>query len=245
MILQRIAASLKKRDWGTVVLEVLVVVVGIFIGLQVDDWNDARKDRQAEHVYLTRLLDDLDKSLDALTSERSDMETWVEQTWALVRGFEAGEPARALVKENERGLLASTRVLFGRGQFATITELIEGGRLGVIRNPEIRGAIAATEGLAESRRIQIQALSRQQQALVPYIRTRFRVSPDIDGSGPKFDYDFDELSRDAVFINSLSQASNNLRVNIIWATDVIREITALRSLVAEEIERAGNRESAP
>lgn len=43
MILQRIAASLKKRDWGTVVLEVLIVVVGIFLGLQVDDWNQARK----------------------------------------------------------------------------------------------------------------------------------------------------------------------------------------------------------
>ena len=42
MILQRITASLKKRDWETVVLEILIVVVGIFIGLQVDDWNRSR-----------------------------------------------------------------------------------------------------------------------------------------------------------------------------------------------------------
>ena len=59
MIIQRIATSLKKRDWGTVVLEVLIVVVGIFIGLQVDDWNEGRKDRIREARYLERIHDEL------------------------------------------------------------------------------------------------------------------------------------------------------------------------------------------
>lgn len=59
MILQRIAASLKKRDWGTVVLEVAIVVVGIFIGLQVDDWNQRRQDRALEQQYLERLYADM------------------------------------------------------------------------------------------------------------------------------------------------------------------------------------------
>jgi len=36
VILQRLALSLKKRDWGLVLLEVLIVVIGIFVGLQVD-----------------------------------------------------------------------------------------------------------------------------------------------------------------------------------------------------------------
>ena len=36
-------------------LEVLIVVVGIFLGLQVDAWNQARKDRAAEAAYLGRL----------------------------------------------------------------------------------------------------------------------------------------------------------------------------------------------
>ena len=42
MILDSLASGLKQRDWGKVLLEILIVVVGIFIGLQVDDWNRSR-----------------------------------------------------------------------------------------------------------------------------------------------------------------------------------------------------------
>ena len=59
MILQRVGEALKNRDWGLVVLEVLIVVVGIFMGLQVDDWNEARKDRAVEKEYLQRLWTEL------------------------------------------------------------------------------------------------------------------------------------------------------------------------------------------
>ena len=61
MILRKLVTGLKKRDWGTVVLEVLIVVVGIFIGLQVDDWNQARKDRSDIAIYLERIHKDLDR----------------------------------------------------------------------------------------------------------------------------------------------------------------------------------------
>ena len=39
MILQRIADSLRKQDWTSVTIEVLIVVLGVFIGLQVNDWG--------------------------------------------------------------------------------------------------------------------------------------------------------------------------------------------------------------
>lgn len=63
MILRRLADSIKGQNWSTVVLEVLIVVVGIFIGLQVDDWNQARKE-----------ANETDKALVALESDmRSDL----------------------------------------------------------------------------------------------------------------------------------------------------------------------------
>ena len=47
MILRRLAEGVRKQDWFTVVVEVLIVVVGIFLGLQVDDWNNARKESKS------------------------------------------------------------------------------------------------------------------------------------------------------------------------------------------------------
>jgi len=59
MILQRLAEAIRQQNWFTVILEVSIVVVGIFIGLQVDDWNSGRQDRRDEQQYLGRLHDEI------------------------------------------------------------------------------------------------------------------------------------------------------------------------------------------
>lgn len=59
VILQRLAKSLSLQHWGAALLEILIVVIGIFLGLQVDDWNQQRKDRGDEKIFLNRMHDDL------------------------------------------------------------------------------------------------------------------------------------------------------------------------------------------
>ena len=64
MILRRLAESIREQNWFTVLLEVLIVVIGIFVGLQVDDWNRARIEQDEESEYLARLADDLRESIE-------------------------------------------------------------------------------------------------------------------------------------------------------------------------------------
>ena len=74
MILQRVAASLRNKDWSTALLEFLIVVVGIFVGLQVDDWNQQRKDRKDEAAFLASLhVDTGDPELDQSLSGYVDV----------------------------------------------------------------------------------------------------------------------------------------------------------------------------
>ena len=56
MILRRLAEAVREQNWFTVVLEVLIVVVGIFIGLQVDDWAERRATRQLYGTALEAFL---------------------------------------------------------------------------------------------------------------------------------------------------------------------------------------------
>jgi len=58
VIIRRLAGALREQNWFTVVLEVMIVVVGIFIGLQVDGWNEGRKKQQNIDVQLLRIADD-------------------------------------------------------------------------------------------------------------------------------------------------------------------------------------------
>ena len=66
MILRRLVTALRKQSWLTLVLELVVVVVGIFLGLQVDSWNEARKDRVLEQQYLASLKADFQADIEEL-----------------------------------------------------------------------------------------------------------------------------------------------------------------------------------
>jgi hypothetical protein len=59
MILRRIAESIRARDWFTVVIEFAIVVAGVFIGIQVANWNEARKFAAQEQSYLSQLRDEI------------------------------------------------------------------------------------------------------------------------------------------------------------------------------------------
>lgn len=55
MILRRLSKSIRKQDWFGVLIEFVVVVAGIFAGLQANDWAQERQDRKREHAALERL----------------------------------------------------------------------------------------------------------------------------------------------------------------------------------------------
>lgn len=59
MILRRLAVSIRKHDWFAAAVEVLIVIVGVFIGLQVNNWNEDRADRHRERVHLANLAEDI------------------------------------------------------------------------------------------------------------------------------------------------------------------------------------------
>jgi hypothetical protein len=41
--------------------EILLVVLGILIALQINDWNDGRKNKLAEEIFFVKILEDLEK----------------------------------------------------------------------------------------------------------------------------------------------------------------------------------------
>ncbi|MDB5719626.1 MAG: hypothetical protein JWP15_244 [Alphaproteobacteria bacterium] len=45
MIFKRAVAKLKAQDWMAIGIEIVIVVIGVFIGTQVSNWNNARIER--------------------------------------------------------------------------------------------------------------------------------------------------------------------------------------------------------
>ena len=59
MITRRVAAPLRQQDWFAVAIEFALVVAGVFLGIQVANWNDSRKERELEATYLARIMQDV------------------------------------------------------------------------------------------------------------------------------------------------------------------------------------------
>jgi len=53
MILRRFMQHIRKQDWFMVSVDLLVLIVGIFLGLQVSDWNEERKEKNGRRNFNT------------------------------------------------------------------------------------------------------------------------------------------------------------------------------------------------
>ena len=56
MIFRRTVANLRTQNWTAIAIEVAIVIVGVFIGTQVANWNESRLEEQATERMLVHLV---------------------------------------------------------------------------------------------------------------------------------------------------------------------------------------------
>jgi len=69
VLIRRIIDRIRQQDWAALVSELIIVVVGIFIAIQVDAWWKHRDDLQQEQIYIARLTEDVER--DVISIKRS------------------------------------------------------------------------------------------------------------------------------------------------------------------------------
>ena len=61
MIGRKLTANLKTQNWTAVAIDFLIVVVGVFVGIQASNWNQARIDRAETRRLLMRIEPEVDQ----------------------------------------------------------------------------------------------------------------------------------------------------------------------------------------
>lgn len=137
MILRRLSQSIKEQNWMAISIEFVLLVVGVFLGIQVANWNEERRDHHREHAYLGRIATELDESIvsiersNALTQNRMAMNELLIDSIAkpeLVRA----DPGRFLYAVTRGGYTFAPNV---RGY--TFEEIKSSGNLGIFRDPQL------------------------------------------------------------------------------------------------------------
>jgi len=141
MILRSVMKHVHDQNWFAVFLDFVIVVVGVFIGIQVANWNEARREDSAGRAYLDRIREDL--AIDRSTLESRG------QFWNVVRNY--GEGALGYLEDGslvEDSAWKTLLVLYHATQVwgfslyePTYREMISAGDLGLIPDPELRRAL--------------------------------------------------------------------------------------------------------
>lgn len=65
-------------------VDFIIVVVGVFVGLQVQEWSAARAERTAEHAAIERLIDEYQQNLELLGESKEKSQTTMAGTERLL-----------------------------------------------------------------------------------------------------------------------------------------------------------------
>ena len=149
MILRRLAEAIREQSWFTVSIEVLVVVVGIFIGLQVDGWNETRKDRITERRYLERLSEDLVQDIDEMQYGIELANTRRAMGELLLRSLDDPSAARTNPTMFITAVEQAGYTFLPAINDSTFEEIKFAGHLEIIQNEKLRRSIAAYYKLIE------------------------------------------------------------------------------------------------
>ncbi len=181
MLLRRFTEHIKKQNWFAVVLDLLVVIVGIYIGLQADAWMSAKQDRNLEVEYLERLISDMDESI---VAQESNIQTFDDGSAAIDYIAELQRTGNVDNLDDERLILALNNIGWvapPRTNMITIRELQSTGNISLIRDVSVRTAIGQFERSYASATFSASQNLGFMAAAAPEIMTWSYMAPNVPG----------------------------------------------------------------
>ncbi|MEM7328163.1 MAG: hypothetical protein AAF437_05440 [Pseudomonadota bacterium] len=247
MILRRIANAIRRQDWFTVALEVVIVMIGIFLGLQVNAWNQSRVDRAEEAAFLEALYQDvlvLEKNSNRLIETRIEALNTIEAASNVLFGKVewrdlTDDECDAVSTSHSPGIIATS--------LPSWTALRDAGRTNILRNAELRRSLATLTQRRESLDRIMEVAETQGYNLLyrhpdlfesqPF-RTMLMEAPERVHFDAKSRCNAEALSRDQAAMNGLASNMNRFsavtnRFGIVpWA----EQITKIRIILEEDFE---------
>ena len=220
-----------------------IVVLGVFVGFQVDNWNEARKDAAQENAYLVRLHSDL-----LTTISRNERQFNFMMSSADRAGVVLNSLRKCSVIESDRSDFANG--LFHLGKVFsvylvqnTIEELFSTGKLDVIQNKDIKVQL---DNMLEH--------YREISGLLPYIFDRmtphnnyvdsnvaYKIDSPLRGEREidweQLEIDLKELCNDKRFYTAVATVRTYSYDLIAQNIDALEEVRKLRRLLEEEINK--------
>lgn len=232
-------------NWRNLLAELLVVFVGLFAALQLDDWRQQREFRDAETRYLVRLQEDLQGFLDF----SGNMLPFLQGNFEAVRhvndSLAAGRILEGDARKFEAGLIYVSHLPALQIHRAAYDEMVASGMFARLRSEQLKRDVAelyATQGVVEKNfswwRNAVEILSdRISTRVILYSDGKIEKSGPLysDSPGRRAEFDFDELREDAAIRNGFYWATDTHSDWVNWTTRLTQQARTAITVLEEEL----------
>ncbi|HIG23372.1 MAG TPA: hypothetical protein EYG02_05235 [Henriciella marina] len=240
MILRRLSIAIRKQDWFTVLIETLIVVFGVFIGIQVANWNEGLAEDRREAAYLERLDTEFTAVLEDFDSVQAALDAYFNWITLFLEGVSEGDPSKA--QKASWGLNAITDVEMINLEPAALREMISAGDLTIIQNPQLRSELASIPALQSRSHASLQQMAADLSPVAFEISAHFeaRLEDVRDLSERAYttetiQFDFEAISQNDALLRRINYAALQNRFQAALFASDRAEIEAVRDSVREEM----------
>jgi len=140
MIAGRLRKRFAEQDWFAVAVEVAIVLVGVFLGIQANNWNEARLDRARAHSYHIRLIEDLRATEQGARASFDYYRDAHDHALATLAGFD--RPAASLGTPFLVNAYQATQIFNRAARRSTYDEILSSGDAELIGAADLRTRLA-------------------------------------------------------------------------------------------------------
>jgi hypothetical protein len=146
MITRRFIAQAKAQNWFAAALEIIIVLVGVFLGIEASNWNQQRNDRERGRAYLTRIDSDLAVDIAKFDDALAFWKRVSDYGMTALRFADTGSTGDMTPWQVVVAFFQASQV----GEFTsaryTFDEMRSAGQIGLISSVELRSAISRYYG---------------------------------------------------------------------------------------------------
>ncbi len=167
MLLRRITEHLKAQNWTAIGIDFVIVVVGVFIGIQVSNWNEERQYVSRTQSFYNRLIDDLESERLALLARLDYLGTVERYGRSALSALDS--PAEAQTTEFLIAAYQASQIWTYSVQRATYDEILSSGIAEAIPDLELRTRLSNVFLNAEAVRQVVVAETPYRQQIRTYL----------------------------------------------------------------------------
>ncbi len=244
MILGRIASALKAQQWTTVFIEFMLVVIGVLVALQLNNWNEVRSANLQERAFMNRLALDVDTArnqLEDFIMRRIERMNALHSISDMYFGTESPRPLTRL----ECSFLSNAHIISypPGGGVPSLSEAFDGGRIDLLRDERlVRALIAvkqeqtrletALEAITRDRR---PALTRAHQDMVRWVlEPRQDEEGNPDGFSMVGQCDLSTAGDNREFLNELASLTSLNQIYVFFLRAYADDLQALAEALGGE-----------